>query len=699
MVVEIEQGLFTAATVIDSAAHADVSAGTTGSGNRSHSTEDENVVVHTSVTASLPHPNASSASNPRPEALSRPRRQLRSHNPAVRCPKNNTDWQWLSNWTLPILNLTACALENVPKELFHLTILTTLDLHLNSFTSIPAGLEQLTSLTYLDMANNLLASVPMELYQLTTLKHLDLHFNQLTSLSQQIRNLTALTYLDVSFNNLTRMPPELGSLADLATLGFGGALLTTLPAEVWALTALTKLFLSSNRLSVLPTEIGGLTALTKLYLSNNRLSALPAEIGQLTKLTKLDVSDNFISSLPKEVWQLDKLTKLYLSTNPLGFLPAEIGLLNALNKLYLFYTRLSRIPPEIGHLANLTDLVLAGNHLTAIPLAINNLTGLETLRLERNRIRTLPSLQALRALTYLYLDDNELSALPGGGFGGLSQLEVLSLASNDIQGDVTQALAGLRETSSLRLLNISHNAAFQLDSEWPFLHLKVLDISRTGITVAPSMCTSGVSIFASSTPAPNTGWSDVVGICAAPGHAKLLDVSARRPLEIQDALWGSFESLAGDVFDAPASKISFRLQTSDSPAYCNLQNGYRTEYDSNKAQTEFPVLEYRCFCDAGYVTDSSGVCTAFWGPARIAAVVVGGAFLAILGTLAATVARSRLLRNRRRMALDLDLHKSLLEETTSDVLALTRAWEVDWHELVLTTRIDQAAEGTFGQVS
>jgi len=53
---------------------------------------------------------------------------------------------------------------------------------------------------------------------------------------------------------------------------------------------------------------------------------------------------------------------------------------------------------------------------------------------------------------------------------------------------------------------------------------------------------------------------------------------------------------------------------------------------------------------------------------------------------------------RRPLALDLDLNNVLLEESASDVLALKRAWEIDWRDVHLTVRIDQGAEGAFGEV-
>jgi len=72
--------------------------------------------------------------------------------------------------------------------------------------------------------------------------------------------------------------------------------------------------------------------------------------------------------------------------------------------------------------------------------------------------------------------------------------------------------------------------------------------------------------------------------------------------------------------------------------------------------------------------------------------------LSVLSTIATTMYCLRSTRRRRRLALDLDLHRSLLEETTNEVVALKRAWEIDWGDVDLAARIDQGAEGAFGEV-
>jgi len=98
----------------------------------------------------------------------------------------------------------------------------------------------------------------------------------------------------------------------------------------------------------------------------------------------------------------------------------------------------------------------------------------------------------------------------------------------------------------------------------------------------------------------------------------------------------------------------------------------------------------------GYSQDGGGVCRRQWTVGRIVGLAVAAAVLTCLVT---TVICLRLRRRRRLLAFDLDLHKGLLEETTNDVMALKRAWEIDWADVALTTRIDTGTEGAFGEVT
>jgi len=271
-----------------------------------------------------------------------------------------------------------------------------------------------------------------------------------------------------------------------------------------------------------------------------------------------------------------------------------------------------------------------------------------------------------------------------------------NLADNDLR-DVKQSLDALWGSSSLRLLNVSYNKKLTFDGEWAGFQLETLDISGTSISLRPEMCTNNISIFAS-----EAAQLDKVAISVrrCSQTAKLLDISALNATLIQEALSENFEALTSN---GDKRHISFRLQTTWSPVQCGLRQGTRFQSKAANGTSltwkyEYPVMQYQCRCSSGYVQGSDGMCRKFWSSGRIAGLVLGVASLAILPTLASTFVCLRLRQRRLRLAFDLDLHKGLLEETASDVMALKRAWEVDWGDVKLTTRIDQGAEGAFGEV-
>jgi len=318
-----------------------------------------------------------------------------------------------------------------------------------------------------------------------------------------------------------------------------------------------------------------------------------------------------------------------------------------------------------------------------------------------------PSLHPHARLAELYLNDNWLTAIPERYFDGMHTLRVLSLGNNMIDATLEKTALGII-WSGLRLLNVSNNPDLTSanDSTWPgHADLKVLDISSTRILVTTHLCRSGINIFASKTPQLQPE-ATLRMLQACSKKARLLDIYNNNVSLLEAGLSNSYEELHIGEQEETWYSLAFRLQTSDSPVKCSLLQGLRyVDADtSNKARDASssskltPVLQYRCHCSRGYVQGDNGMCTLFWGTARIASLVVGTGILVVLCTIGLTMYNRRLRRRRRALAFDLDLHKGLLEETAGDVLALTRAWEIEWADLALVTRIDQGAEGAFGKV-
>lgn len=377
----------------------------------------------------------------------------------------------------------------------------------------------------------------------------------------------------------------------------------------------------------------------------------------------------------EELWQLPALAELYLSQNSLHTVPKDIGQLSTLEVLILTNNPLVAVPDEVGLLTNITQLGLA-----------------------RCNIRHFPQIQTLSRLQRLYLNNNELSEIPQHAFDALQQLEVLDISSNHITGSIATVLGGVWWSGSphLHLLNVSNNKLLAHAGDWPTFQLQILDISETSIVVIPAMCTPAVDLFASMTPRPSEGFSGVVQQCAETGRANMLDISPSNAIEIQTALAETYDTLG--LYGNNPVRLKFRLQTTKSPVRCGLQQGFRFADDGDRVEAELPVLEYVCSCCRGHIQNADGTCSVRWSAARIAGLVLGVGTLAVTSTLVTTLYCLRQHLHRRRLLIDLDMHRSLLEETTNDIMALKRAWEIPWSDVNLANRIDKDAEGAFGEV-
>jgi len=112
------------------------------------------------------------------------------------------------------------------------------------------------------------------------------------------------------------------------------------------------------------------------------------------------------------------------------------------------------IPSEIEKLTALTYLNLQNNQLTGtIPDSISTLTALTALSLQNNQLTgTIPdSISALTALTRLYLSDNQLTGTIPDSISALTALIVLHLGSNQLTGTIPDSISALTALTRLYL--------------------------------------------------------------------------------------------------------------------------------------------------------------------------------------------------------------------------------------------------------
>ncbi|KAG5233635.1 receptor protein [Salix suchowensis] len=307
-------------------------------------------------------------------------------------------------------------------------------------------ISNLKSLQYMVLSNSSIIRSDLALLgNLTQLSYLDLSNNNLSGQipSSSLKNLEQLYYLDLSNNILSgNIPSSLGNLLQLQYLqlhfnNFNG----TIPSSLFALPSLEVLDLHSNNL------IGNISefqhdSLYSLDLSNNNLhGTIPSSIfkQELLELLILASNTKLTGEISSSICKLKSLRVLDLSNNSLsGSMPLCLGnFSNSLAVLHLGMNNLQGIMPSTFSKDNsLQYLNLGGNELEGkISPSIINCIMLEFLDLGNNKIED----------TFPYFLE------------ALSELQILVLKSNKLQGFVNGPAAYDSAFSKLRIFDISDN--------------------------------------------------------------------------------------------------------------------------------------------------------------------------------------------------------------------------------------------------
>eukprot|EP00253_Pinus_taeda_P010135 PITA_10135 len=375
---------------------------------------------------------------------------------------------------LGVLNLAYNSFSGaIPNELGKLGRLKRLVLNKNDLNlAIPEALKDCTALRLLNLSSNYLTgSIPSGLGQLQNLRNLSLYGNSLTGkVPESLANSSALEILDLGNNFLSgTIPSQIGLLTRINTLSLlENQLSGGIPPSLLNCTELRFLSLRANRLAgEIPWDIGTkLSNLETISLYGNRLTGkVPQSLGNCSAMEALDLGNNFLSgTIPSQLGLLVRIQNLSLEVNHLnGGIPPSLLNCTKLRVLDLCVNRLNgKIPWEIGtKLTNLEALLLWGDGLNGtIPKSLGNCSQLSRLVLSRNFFTGgIPQeFGKLRLLRSLFLDDiHSVSAESIPIFATLANctnLQSLSLANNDIRGDLPGSIGGF---SQLHSLNLSEN--------------------------------------------------------------------------------------------------------------------------------------------------------------------------------------------------------------------------------------------------
>ncbi|XP_052177647.1 receptor-like protein 9DC3 [Diospyros lotus] len=326
--------------------------------------------------------------------------------------------------------------SQIPLEISHLLLLTTLNLSLSSFSGpIPVEISRLSKLISLDLSQN---SGTLRLEK--------------PGLQSLLQNLTSLEEIHLDKVNITSklILPNISSLATLSLRACG--LYGTFPTSIFHLPKLRVLNLHGNH-----------------YLTGHL-----SEFQHSSQLQKLILaSTNFSGELPNTIGNLSFLDTLHLSgCNFLGSIPAS------LNRTQLRYLDLSYNEFDVGSMFWLWDLT----SLTTLLLNGIDLQG-SILSSPANKIQHatvgLSNSTALLNFKWLEFDSCNLIEFPYF-LSFQNQLEVLSLVKNKIHGQIPAWMLNISK-DTLMILSLRGNYLTGFEQQpiiLPWAKLGLLDLSH-----------------------------------------------------------------------------------------------------------------------------------------------------------------------------------------------------------------------------
>ncbi|KAF6073391.1 leucine rich repeat containing G protein-coupled receptor 6 [Phyllostomus discolor] len=378
---------------------------------------------------------------------------------------------------LSMNNLT----ELQPGRFSHLHFLEELRLSGNRLSRIPGGaFSGLHSLKILMLQNNQLGGVPAEaLRQLPSLQSLRLDANLISLVPERsFEGLSRLRHLWLDDNALTEVPVRaLNNLPALQAMTLALNRISHVPDYAFQnLSSLVVLHLHNNRIQHLGTHsFEGLRSLETLDLNHNELHQFPVAVRTLGRLQELGFHNNNIRAIPEKAFVGNPLLQaIHFYDNPIQSVGrSAFQDLPKLHTLSLNGATDLQEFPDLKGTTSLEALTLTRAGVQLLPPGMcQQLPRLRILELSHNRIEELPSLHRCQELEEIGLQHNRIWEVRADTFRQLSSLRALDLSWNAIRSIHPEAFATLRSLVKLDLRD-NQLTALPLAGLGGLVHLKL----------------------------------------------------------------------------------------------------------------------------------------------------------------------------------------------------------------------------------
>ncbi|EGD79954.1 TKL/DICTY4 protein kinase [Salpingoeca rosetta] len=628
------------------------------------------------------------------------------------------------------------AISTIPAALFRpLTQLKRLNMERNPLVALDAAVfGSLALLDHLTIEYTLLASIPPTLFSATTrLTRLDLGRNVITSLSETIfAGLSSVMRLIIDGNRLSSLPPMLfRDMTSLTLLFMGTNALTSLPHDLLRTCTELQLFECANsELTALPHNFfHNNNKLIDIQLVANNIRTLDGVLdasSSFPALRRLGLARNQFTQLHLNL-PLPSLETLILNHNPMHHLPATTHTPN-LTELRMYKHRMQHI--NLTPLFSLKSLkILELDADPDISASIATLDGDATLS---SNLRTLSmqNVDVSRVVDRLLPVAAPLQLhVLGLGWPGASDATLpVQLVCGALARDVRALRLTNTQYEALELcrnktidaLHLQRNAQLQSITVHSGLgelnvsacrqlttitapSIDVLDISSTRMQAGPALCTRWGRrvLFARHLDEDFVNLPNAAGVmrtCVL--QADVIDLSGNAWLNNPDEV---NRVVSGDIVLSPDEFVTFDsftiesrptppiLQLTNAPISCELElssKDMRLDSDRDVVSNEV-VYSFRCTCARGFGRTSRGRCV-LEKPNTL-----GVAAASVVSGLIFGVAVALLSRRYRGLTKRIDLQEQLLVERDEEVMALKKAWEIEYDELTMIKRV---AAGAFGVV-